>query len=185
MIRTVSSTNMWERTRTTDGFYVLKEDRHCIGGDPRVHLHSGHLRDHMDGGRWCGSDDEITGLIIPHVSRKWNIRLTARRSAHPPGLKCMAMYCSSSEDNISLNELFVTAESRCFACSLLFFASSGPPRCTMLVSSTSEIRVRSAMAAASFKEKPAASHFLSAGSPIRTAEGKPGSSLTSGTLDAV
>lgn len=75
----------------------------------------------MDGGRRCGSDDEITGLIIPHVSRKWNIRLTARRSAHPPGLKCMAMYCSSSEDNISLNESFVTAESRCFACSLLFF----------------------------------------------------------------
>lgn len=128
----------------------------------------------MDGGRRCGSDDEITGLIIPHVSRKCNIRLTARRSAHPPGLKCMAMYCSSSEDNISLNESFVTAESRCFACSLLFFASSGPAA----VHHGGVIDLRDQgeevpWPAASFKEKQAASHFLSAGSPIRTAEGKP------------
>ena len=76
---------------------------------------------------------------------------------HPPGLKCMAMYCSSSEDNISLNESFVT-QSRCFACFCFF--------CELRTAAVHHVGVidlrdqgESAMAAASFKEKQAASHF--------------------------
>lgn len=30
--------------------------------------------------------------IMPQTDKKWNMRLTAKRSAHPPGLKFSVMY---------------------------------------------------------------------------------------------